>query len=349
MERKSPLKGEIIAAILLLGATVILILFLALSEKGEKEIRVKDKDFFEYFDTICTLYDYSGDEDAVFEENCRLVEEKLRYYHELFDIYNEYEGVTNLATVNRLAGSEEVEVAPELIEFLNYAVSMHELTDGNVNIAFGRVLTVWHDFREGTRALPTFEELALANQHSSIENLVINSEKCTVKFTDSELLLDVGAIAKGYAAEKCAEFLRSRGAKAYVLDLGGNLRIVGEKPDGGTFKTGVQNPDIYSENRYVYYLNVADTSVVTSGDYQRAVIVDGKNYHHIINKETLFPAEHYSSVTVVTEHSGLADALSTALFNMKKDDAVKLLDTLDGVSAIWVYPDGRLETYGLEE
>lgn len=351
---KKYLSREAIALILLATATVALIILLPLLGKNGGSSTessggaTKTKLFYEYFDTICYVYDYSDGSEEDFKENWTLVEERLDYYHKLFDIYNEYEGVTNLATLNRLAGTEVVSVDPELAEFLSYAISMHELTGGNVNIAMGSVLSIWHEYREVGVAVPDKAQLEAANAHTDIKNLVVDEENNTVKFKDPELKLDVGAIAKGYTAEKCAELLKSRGATSYVLDFGGNLRTIGKKPDGGSWKTGVQNPNLYSDVPYVYYLNVSDTSVVTSGDYQRFYIVDGKYYHHIINKDTLYPADHYSSVTVITEHSGLADALSTALFNMPKDEAVSLLDTLDGVSAVWVYADGRVETYGLD-
>ena len=345
-EKKKIISKDLIAVIIFAIATVLLIALLIIFGGGEK---VKEKTYYEFFDTVSSIKDYSKDSDGDFKKNCGLIEEKLSYYHKLFDIYNEYGGIVNLATVNRLAPTEAVKVDPELIDFLLYSVSMHELTDGYVNVAMGSVLSIWHDYRTRGTGVPTRAELEEANLHTDIGDLEIDKENLTVRFSDPEMRLDVGAIAKGYAAEKCAELLKSLGVSSYVIDLGGNLRAIGEKPDGGTWRTGIQNPDAYSDEPYAYYLDVSDTSVVTSGDYQRYYVVDGKTYHHIINKDTLFPAEYYSSVTVVTENSGLADALSTALFNMPKAKAISLLDTLDGVSAVWVYPDGRVETYGFEE
>ncbi len=345
--KKINISKELVATVFLAAATILLIVVLLLSGKDE-ESETKSKIYYEYFDTFCSVYDYSGGSDEDFQENCQLIEETLSYYHRLFDIYNEYDGITNLATVNRLAKTEAVEVDGELIDFLLYSVSMHELTEGNVNIAMGSVLSIWHEYRNVGAKIPTREELESASAHTNIENLVIDEENRTVRFADPEMSLDVGAIAKGYTAEKCAELLKSRDVTSYVLDFGGNLRAIGTKPDGGTWRAGIQNPDLYSDEEYAYFLDVADTSVVTSGDYQRFYIVDGRLYHHIIDKDTLFPADHYSSVTVITESSGLADALSTAIFNMEKDEATHLLDTLDGVSVIWIYGDGRIEKYGIE-
>ena len=334
--------------IFLRSAAFLLSLLSLLSLFGcNRKNETKNRIFYEYFDTVSTVYDYSGGSVSAFEKNATFVKEQLEYYHRLFDIYNEYDGINNIATVNRLAGQGEVEVDEELIEFLGYAVKIHGLTDGHTNIAMGSVLSIWHKYRTIGRAVPTESELLAAAEHTDIENLVLNKEKRTVRFLDPEMSLDVGAIAKGYAVERVAEELIAKGVSSYVLDVGGNLRIIGTKPDGTTWRTGVQNPNPYAEERYVYYLDVADTSVVTSGDYQRYYIVDGVKYHHIINKDTLMPATYFSSVTIVTKDSGLADALSTALFNMDYESGVKLVSKLDGVSVIWVDKDGEVKKYGI--
>lgn len=329
--------------------TVLLVLAATASALSgcKKEIKPKNRIFYEYFDTVSTIYDYSGGTDADFKANVTLFEERLEYYHRLFDIYNEYDGINNLATVNRLASSGDVKVDEALIEFLEYAVEIHKLTDGNTNIAMGSVLSIWHKYREAGEAIPTESELRAAAEHTDIKKLVIDRENLTVRFLDSGMLLDVGAIAKGYAVERIAEELIARGVSAYVLDVGGNLRAIGSKVDGGTWRTGVQNPDFTAKERYVYYLNIKDTSVVTSGDYQRYYTVDGVKYHHIINKDTLMPAGYFSSVTIVTKDSGLADALSTALFNMDYESGLQLVSSLDNVSVIWVTKDGEVKKYGI--
>ena len=329
--------------------TVLLVLAATASALSgcKKEIKPKNRIFYEYFDTVSTIYDYSGGSDDDFQANVALFEERLEYYHRLFDIYNEYDGINNLATVNRLAASGEVKVDEALIEFLEYAVEIHGLTGGNTNIAMGSVLSIWHKYREAGKEIPGESELRAAAEHTDIKNLVIDRENLTVRFLDSGLSLDVGAIAKGYAVERIAEELIARGVSAYVLDVGGNLRAIGSKIDGGTWRTGVQNPDFTAKERYVYYLNIKDTSVVTSGDYQRYYTVDGVRYHHIISKDTLMPAEYFSSVTIVTRDSGLADALSTALFNMDYESGLQLVSSLDNVSAVWVTKDGEVKKYGI--
>ena len=153
--------------------------------------------------------------------------------------------------------------------------------------------------------------------------------------------LDVGAIGKGYAVERTAEKLAEAGAEGYVLDVGGNLRIIGTKPSGDGFKMGIKDP-FDKDGGYSKILVIADTSGVTSGGYERYFTVDGKKYHHIIDKDTLSPADKFASVTVITPDSGLADALSTALFCMDEAVGLSLVESLGQVEAVWVRNDGSV-------
>ena len=134
-----------------------------------------------------------------------------------------------------------------------------------------------------------------------------------------------------------------------MLDIGGNLRIVGHKPDGSCWSTGVRNPFDTDENAII--LNIADISCVTSGDYERYFTVNGKRYHHIIDKDTLMPSEYFSSITVIAEDSGLADALSTALFSMSYEEGLSLLESLDSeAEAFWIEKDGtKKKSAGLDK
>ena len=331
-----------------LVACIVLVVMISAAFSGCKQrIEPKTSTVYGYFDTVSTISDYSGGSDESFAENLAFAKSRLEFYHELFDIYYEYDSLTNIATVNRLAGEESVTVSTELIDFLEYAKEMHTLTDGNMNIAMGSVLKIWHEYREMGVALPSEAELKEAAKHTDISNLVIDRESSTVRFLDPEMSLDVGAVAKGYAVERVAEELAAKGVDSFVMDIGGNLKIIGTKPDGSKWRTAVENPELYSDTPYVYYFDVADTSVVTSGNYQRFYVVDGVRYHHIINKDTLMPANYFASVTVITKDSGLADSLSTALFNMDYESGVALISALGGVSCVWVTNDGEVKTYGI--
>ena len=268
-------------------------------------------------------------------------------YHRLYTIYHRFDGMENLCTVNALKdGSHRtVTVDSRIIDILLYAKEMYTLTGGRLNIAMGSVLSIWHDYREAGREspaeaeLPPMDALADAALHTDIDCLVIDEENGTVTITDPHMTLDVGAIAKGYAVEMIAQSLESKGVTGYVLNVGGNVRVIGEKPEGTGFTVGIENPADEGEP-YIAYLAMSDLSLVTSGSYQRYYLVSGKRYHHIIDQDTLMPADYFLSVSVLTEHSGLADALSTALFCMPLDSGMALIDSLQGTEAMWVFSDG---------
>jgi thiamine biosynthesis lipoprotein len=165
----------------------------------------------------------------------------------------------------------------------------------------------------------------------------------TVEITDPEASLDVGAIAKGFTAEHIYDMLTEYGIDGYAINLGGNLRTVGTKPDGSGWVSGIQNPDKNAPDPYVAKLTISDSALVTSGVYERFYTVEGVQYHHIINKDTLMPENNYLSVTVHTESSTVADALSTALFNMSIEDGKRVISSLSDTEVIYVLQGGGIE------
>lgn len=314
------------------------------TDKGNPEPRGQVN--FAYFDTVSYVYTYAGDSDEAFEKNVKEVFEILSYYHQLFDIYHEYSGITNLCTINKNAGGEAMKVEPELIEFLLYAKELYTLTGGEMNVMMGSVLKLWHDARTAGTYVPDMDKLTAAKALTDISLLEIDEESNTVRIAKAGASLDVGALGKGYATEKAAEHLENEGVTSYVLNIGGNIRIIGTKPDGSGWRTGVTNP--HDKDTYANYINISDISCVTSGDYERYYTVDGVKYHHIIDKDTLMPSDYFSSVTILTKNSGLADALSTALFSMSYEDGLLLLEKIEEeVEVLWIAKDGtQLMTEG---
>ena len=310
-----------------------------------KEVKPQGMMYFTFFDTVSNIYSYAGDSQEKFTENCEEVATLLEEYHKLFDIYHEYSGVNNLCTINKYAGQEPILVDDKLIEFLLFTKEMYTLTNGKANVMLGSVLKLWHDAREfastnpGEAEIPNMELLQEANLHTSIDLLEIDVTNKTVRLTDPLARIDVGAIGKGYATEKAAQYLESKGCTSYVLNIGGNIRIIGTKVDGDGWMTGVKNP--LDPETYAYYTKIADTSCVTSGTYERYFTVNSVRYHHIIDGATLMPANYFASITVITKNSGLADTLSTALFCMNYEEGKALVDSLDGVEVLWISNDGE--------
>lgn len=320
---------------LLLAISIIFLLFGCTKSK-------QSVSFYEYFDTVSTVISYAKETKHSFEANSSAVKDLLEKYHVLFDIYYEYSGINNLKTVNDNAGKSPVKVDQKLIDFLIYSKEMYTLTKGKTNIAMGSVLKVWHNYRQSAlsnpknAAVPTPEELNEAAKHTDINDLIIDKENSTVYLADDKMSLDVGAIGKGYATEKAAELLISRGVTSYVLNIGGNIRAIGKKNTGDGWITGITNPNTTSDERFVCRVEIKDVSLVTSGNYERYYVANDVRYHHIIDPQTLMPAKYFSSVSVFTKDSGLADALSTALFCMSYEEGIKLVSELTGVEVIWV-------------
>ena len=323
-----------------LALTLILPLLLCGCAGAGEDLKQYSATFLTVFDTVTTIVGRDTSEEA-FSRKAQKIHDELLVYHQLFDIYNEYEGLNNLKTVNDHPG-EAVKVDSAVIELLSDCKAYYELTGGRVNAAMGSVLKLWHDAREDglndivNAYLPDQAALEEAAAHTSWDHVVIDGENGTVTITDPSLRLDVGAIAKGWSVQRAAE----KAPEGLLISVGGNVCATGPKDASGTpWVVGVQDPD--GGDNYLHTLYLHKGSMVTSGDYQRAYLVDGEIYHHIIDPDTLYPGTLWRAVTVVCPDSGLADALSTALFLLPMEAGQKLLDECKSF-AMWVDADGNL-------
>lgn len=322
--------------------------------------------FYDTFDTVVSAIVYASSEkeaNAYFET----IHKRYQELDHLYSSFKNYDGIVNVKSVNDKAGKGKVVVDKELYDLLRFSKDQYKKY-GETNIAFGAVTSIWQSYREAYEVvpeversvddealkkglpdakIPTMEELQAANKHTNIDDIVLNDADHSVEIKDPELKIDVGAVAKGYATELIGEELRAAGLKTALISAGGNVKIIGSAPeaDRNSFGIGLQNPEAITGDgstednmKDIIYTN--DTSVVTSGDYQRYYIVDGKHYHHLIDPDTLMPADHFRSVTIVTKDSGYADFLSTTVFCMPYDKGRKLVDSLDGVEAYWIFADG---------
>lgn len=322
------------------------LLLIMLSGCGkEPRLTAYEARYLDCFDTV-TSVTISAESEAAFQELDTMLHEELRRYHQLFDIYNSYDGINNIKTINDNAGIQPVKVDEDIIRLLELSVEQYKETDGMVNVAMGSVLSVWHDYRDAgmkkpeQAKAPEMELLRRADRYTDIDQIVIDKKASTVFLPESSMKLDVGAIAKGYAVEKVCERLREQGVTSAMLSAGGNVRTIGVRADGKPWRIGIQNPDTGSKVPYLHVVALQDMSLVTSGSYQRFYEVDGKRYHHIINPETLMPEDQYASVTILCQNSATADALSTAVFNLSLEKGRELVEGLENTEAIWVMPDG---------
>lgn len=312
-------------------------------------------EYYDVFDTFTSLTVYAPDEEA-FKQYDALLYGELSRLHELFDIYNDYEGLNNLKTLNDQAGVQPVFLDEDVLELLELSKLAYQDTNGAVNIAMGAVLHIWHNYREEgivnpeSARLPPQALLEEAAAHTDIDKLIIDREKGTAYLADAQMSLDVGAIAKGFAAQKAMDLAKEAGLTSAVLSVGGNVLAVGAPMDGrGYWRIGVEFPSYGGESNILRTVYLKDCAAVSSGDYQRYYEVGGEMYHHIIDPETLYPTQRVRAVSVFHPDSAAADILSTAAFILPYEQARALVDQYEA-QAIWVLRDGSVkQTEGYAE
>lgn len=332
----------------LLLTFAVLLSLTACAGKSEKSY---SKDFVDLFDTASKITAYDSSQ-ASFDEHFELVYSMLNRYSKMLDIYNVYDDVVSLKQVNDSGANNPVEVDKELIEIIDYGKKVYSLTDGRVNIAMGSVLSIWHSFREDglknpeNASVPSKDMLKQAAQHTDIDSIAIDYDNNTVTLKNPNVSIDIGAIAKGFVCDKIAEYIKVNSIwDSAVISLGGNVKVIGTKK-GKPFNIAVENP---IADNYLAELKVTDEdSVVTSGGYQRYYTVNDKRYCHIIDRDTLMPADYFESVTVICTDSALADAMSTALFTLSIDKGRALVDEINNneklaeIFVIWLDSNGEI-------
>ena len=299
------------------------------------------------FDTVTVFIGYAESQ-ADFDRYAQLVFDRLEELHRQYDIFNAYEGLNNLYTINALAGIEPVGVSEEIIDMLLAAREAYNLTGGQTNAALGPVLRIWHGYRtqafsnpESAR-LPSMSTLEEATAHISMAGVVIDANNHTVFLPESGMSLDVGSVAKGYAAGLAMDAATQAGLQAALLNVGGHVVAVGAPPGRSHWNVAIQNPEsgLPGAPPAVDSVQLTDATVSISGALQRFYIVDGQTFGHIINPDTLMPADLYKQVVVIHPESWVADVLSTALFILSQSDGAELA-AATGAEALWIDLDGN--------
>ena len=267
-----------------------------------------------------------------------LVFSRLR---ELEDILSANLDGSDIDRVNKNAGLQPVKVRPEVIEVLEIALEYAEKSGGFFDPTVGPLVKLWGIGSDGER-IPEKEEIEEALALINFRDIEINQKDGTVFLLQQGMALDLGAIAKGYAADEAAKIITRAGAKRAIIDLGGNIFALGERSDAANetyWRIGIQDP---REDRGVYIgiLRVKNKSVVTSGSYERFFEEDGKRYHHIFSTENGFPVENdLLAVTITSDKSIDADALSTSAFALGWERGRRLIEATSGAEGIFVFKD----------
>lgn len=286
-----------------------------------------------YMDTYINVkvYDISkSDSIKIFKK----IDNIFKEYNELSDRYNELDIVNIYYLNNKLNINEYVKIDNRLYEMLVFSKDMYEKTDGLVNIGLGNVIDIFRYNNEFNIGLPKEEEL-INSGSINLDDIVLEDYKFMKK---SNIKLDLGSIAKGYATEIVGNYLKESGYKKYIINAGGNVKT-GEHYNNSKYKIGIEDPlDSTKLKKIVKGNNI---SVVTSGSNNRYYEFNNKRYSHIINPKTLYPSDDISSVTIITNDSGLADAMSTYLYLLPLEEAIKYANESD-IVAMWQDNHGNL-------
>ena len=300
------------------------------------------------FDTVTQLVIYTTSSSAA-GAFFSYFSDELAAWDKLADIYYEYDGIPNLRTLNLSAGSGPVALDPRLLDLLEYGLAAKEKTGGVVDLLLGPVLAVWHAYRSAgiadpeNAALPTDAELARAYETARSGELLIDRTAGTAELTSPGMSVDVGSFAKGYATEVISKSMEDRGYSDFAANVGGNLRISGSA-SCADWSLSVRDPA--GNGTVGEMLRHGVASLATSGSYQRFYTVDGVDYHHILDPETLWPARcGWTSVSILTPDAGVADVLSTALFCLDRETGVLLISTFESpIDVLWIAEDGSVFT-----
>lgn len=221
---------------------------------------------------------------------------------------------SEIASINENAGVQPVEVSQRTFDLLQRAKELSEQSDGAFDITIAPVVELWGITSDHPH-VPTDEELAQAMALMGLEDLVLDEEACTAYLTRPGMAIDLGGIAKGWTADQLREYARELGAERGYVSLGGNLMIIGERPDGDPFKFGLRDPQ-GDASTYLGTITLEDgCTMATTGGYERYFEEDGIRYHHVLDPRTGYPADSdLLSVAVISKDGTLADYLSTTLF-----------------------------------
>ena len=317
-------------AILKAAAAAFLTLLPALFCREVKAIPASKTGF--YFDTVVTVSIQEAPDPEGLAESC-------------FDLMNELEHLlsrtlkgSDVWRINH-AGGESVTVSSRTADLLRFGLSWAGQTDGALDITIAPVSSLW-DFTSGQNNVPKADDLEKALAHVDYRNVTVEGN--TVTLADPEAMIDLGAVAKGYAADALRSLLEEGGCRSALVNLGGNVLTVGSKSDGSAWNIGIRKP-FGEPEEVIAVVPAADQCVITSGSYERCFTADGKLYHHILDPKTGISADSgLNSVTILSASGAAGDALSTACFVMGLEDGMALIESLPGIEALFVTTDNEL-------
>ena len=257
------------------------------------------------------------------------------------NIISSWDPTSQTSLINKNAGIKPVKVDKELFDLVERSVAISKLTNGAFDISYASMDRIWK-FDGSMTTMPSEEAIQKSVEKVGYQNIILNKEENTVFLKIKGMKIGFGAIGKGYAADQTKKLLISKGAKAGIINASGDMNTWGKQATGEDWKVGITNP--LNKNKVFALLPISNSSVVTSGNYEKYVIFNDKRYSHIINPKTGYPSSGIVSVSVFASKAEFADALATSIFVMGKDVGLDLINQLKGIECIIVDNTGKIHT-----
>ena len=280
---------------------------------------------------------------TIFHENAQqLLLQSEQLLHLYKNRFSANDADSELMAINLQAGKKSVRVHPELFELIALGKKHSIATNSHLNIAIGPLVQTWRIGFSDAK-LPSEEEIQRLLKITNPEEIVLNDSNREVYLSKEGMRIDLGALAKGYIADKLKEFLVEQGVQSGIIDLGGNILTIGENPTfHRPWRIGIQNP-VLDRGEHVAVIEVSDASVVTSGIYERQLVVDGKTYHHIFDRTTGYPMEtELASITIVAEKSVDCEIWTTRLFGQNSYDIIEEIEQQPGLEAFVITKNQKM-------
>ncbi|AJS61044.1 thiamine biosynthesis protein ApbE [Paenibacillus sp. IHBB 10380] len=328
------MKNRTMTPLLLLLAFVISLTGCGNSKQSSAKVEPVSKSFY-VFETIVQVKVFDS---GTTEQNFTDIKEILDTIEIQMNPSNDK---SEISDVNRNAGIQPVKVSDETFKVVSKALDYTERSKGGFNLAIGSLVSLWNIGHEGAH-VPTADQIADAMKVIDYKNVTLDADKKEIYLSEKGMSIDLGAIAKGYAADKIVEYLQDKGFKSAIVDLGGNVFAMGKKPGDQLWTIGIQDPN-ESRGNPIGNIHVNNQTIVTSGIYERFFVEDGKHYHHLLDSKTGFPIDNnLSSLTILTDKSIDADGLSTSVYALGIEEGLKFIENLEHTEALFITKDKKI-------
>jgi len=326
------------------GITICVLVVIMLTACAKKVVEpvepISKTDFL--MGTVCTIKIYD-------KSSTKVLDKAFKRISEIEDTMSLNKDNSEVININNAAGEKPIKISDGTMKVLKEGLKFAGLTVGKMDITIGPLVKLWGIGTDAAK-VPSKEEIQAKKALINYKDLILDEKNKTAFLKNKGMIIDLGAIAKGYTADEVAEVLKDNGVEHAIINLGGNVFALGKNITGAPWKIGIQDP-FTQRGEIIGMIEVDNKSIVTSGIYERYFEKDGKSYHHILSTSTGYPCDNsIAGVSIVSEKSIDGDALSTSVFSLGLEDGMKFVTNMEGVEGIFITKDKQVYiTPGLKD